>query len=305
MIYGGAWRRRGVVGRHRGAPACSGGRADVRLAAAAAACAVGGLVRALLAGEPAGPQPAALSLPFRTTPGPLPQAPSSPATASWAATPPLTLCLPSSRLAATRQASSPRRSAATLCATPAPAPAPAAACTQRTPWCGCRRGWRWACRGGGSCHGAGTLSAALPPCCCGRECVLWSHLLCWASYILVPDASPRFTCMRPPFLPPLQASAIEALGMSLPYSSSTPAEDPLKRLECRMAGRWVGCLGWDAQLHGGRMRSGGGITSLPGKRSGAAARHCTRCISPCPARSGLSPVTISPCPPCRLLQLRA
>ena len=33
------------------------------------------------------------------------------------------------------------------------------------------------------------------------------------------------------------ASAIEALGMSLPYSSSTPAEDPLKRLECRMAGR--------------------------------------------------------------------
>ncbi|PSC73296.1 dihydroxy-acid dehydratase [Micractinium conductrix] len=35
------------------------------------------------------------------------------------------------------------------------------------------------------------------------------------------------------------ASAIEALGMSLPYSSSTPAEDPLKRLECRMAGRYV------------------------------------------------------------------
>ena len=32
------------------------------------------------------------------------------------------------------------------------------------------------------------------------------------------------------------ASAIEALGMSLPYSSSTPAEDPLKKLECRKAG---------------------------------------------------------------------
>ncbi len=31
------------------------------------------------------------------------------------------------------------------------------------------------------------------------------------------------------------ASAIEALGMSLPYSSSTPAEDPLKLDEC--AGR--------------------------------------------------------------------
>lgn len=35
------------------------------------------------------------------------------------------------------------------------------------------------------------------------------------------------------------ASAIEALGMALPYSSSTPAEDPLKRLECRLAGRYI------------------------------------------------------------------
>jgi len=33
------------------------------------------------------------------------------------------------------------------------------------------------------------------------------------------------------------ASAIEALGMSLPYSSSVPAEDPLKLVECRRAGR--------------------------------------------------------------------
>ncbi len=33
------------------------------------------------------------------------------------------------------------------------------------------------------------------------------------------------------------ATAIETLGMSLPYSSSTPAEDPLKRVECRLAGR--------------------------------------------------------------------
>jgi dihydroxy-acid dehydratase len=32
------------------------------------------------------------------------------------------------------------------------------------------------------------------------------------------------------------ASAIEALGMSLPYSSSTPAEDPLKKEECVRAG---------------------------------------------------------------------
>ena len=35
------------------------------------------------------------------------------------------------------------------------------------------------------------------------------------------------------------ASAIEALGMSLPYSSSTPAEDPAKLDECRRAGAAV------------------------------------------------------------------
>jgi dihydroxy-acid dehydratase len=35
------------------------------------------------------------------------------------------------------------------------------------------------------------------------------------------------------------ASAIEALGMSLPYSSSTPAEDPAKLAECRRAGAAV------------------------------------------------------------------
>ena len=35
------------------------------------------------------------------------------------------------------------------------------------------------------------------------------------------------------------ASAIEAMGMTLPHSSSTPAEDPLKRLECRLAGAAV------------------------------------------------------------------
>jgi len=35
------------------------------------------------------------------------------------------------------------------------------------------------------------------------------------------------------------ATAIEALGMALPYSSSTPAEDPLKLDECRRAGEAV------------------------------------------------------------------
>ncbi|XP_030975370.1 dihydroxy-acid dehydratase, chloroplastic-like [Quercus lobata] len=35
------------------------------------------------------------------------------------------------------------------------------------------------------------------------------------------------------------ASAIEVMGMSLPYSSSTPAEDPLKLDECRLAGKYL------------------------------------------------------------------
>jgi dihydroxy-acid dehydratase len=38
------------------------------------------------------------------------------------------------------------------------------------------------------------------------------------------------------------ACAIEALGMSLPYSSSTPAEDPKKRRECLAAGRVIRLL---------------------------------------------------------------
>jgi len=32
------------------------------------------------------------------------------------------------------------------------------------------------------------------------------------------------------------ATAIEAMGMTLPYSSSTPADDPLKQAECKLAG---------------------------------------------------------------------
>ncbi|GAB2280480.1 hypothetical protein Dimus_015107 [Dionaea muscipula] len=35
------------------------------------------------------------------------------------------------------------------------------------------------------------------------------------------------------------ASAIETMGMTLPYSSSTPAEDPLKLEECRLAGKYL------------------------------------------------------------------
>ena len=33
------------------------------------------------------------------------------------------------------------------------------------------------------------------------------------------------------------ASAIEAMGMSLPYSSSTPATDPMKAVECTRVGQ--------------------------------------------------------------------
>lgn len=35
------------------------------------------------------------------------------------------------------------------------------------------------------------------------------------------------------------ASAIEVMGMSLPFSSSTPAEDPLKLHECHLAGKYL------------------------------------------------------------------
>ncbi len=38
------------------------------------------------------------------------------------------------------------------------------------------------------------------------------------------------------------ASAIEAMGMALPYSSSTPAEDPAKLDECRLAGEAISLL---------------------------------------------------------------
>lgn len=51
------------------------------------------------------------------------------------------------------------------------------------------------------------------------------------------------------------ATAIETLGMSLPYSSSTPAEDVLKRVECRLAGRWAAGFGCVLAL-GGASGSG-------------------------------------------------
>lgn len=44
---------------------------------------------------------------------------------------------------------------------------------------------------------------------------------------------PHQTVNPPGTAPP----SIEAMGMSLPYSSSIPAEDPLKLDECRLAGK--------------------------------------------------------------------
>jgi dihydroxy-acid dehydratase len=48
------------------------------------------------------------------------------------------------------------------------------------------------------------------------------------------------------------ASAIEAMGLALPYSSSTPALDPAKRAECRGAGRQIAAL-LDADLRPRRI----------------------------------------------------
>ncbi len=61
------------------------------------------------------------------------------------------------------------------------------------------------------------------------------------------------------------ASAIEALGMSLPYDSSIPAEDPLKRDECRMAGRCEAVVG-----RGGASRCGALLEVHAQGRTGAA-----------------------------------
>ena len=41
------------------------------------------------------------------------------------------------------------------------------------------------------------------------------------------------------FKSPIVASCIEALGMTLPYSSSCPAEDPMKAQECLDAGKAI------------------------------------------------------------------
>lgn len=58
-------------------------------------------------------------------------------------------------------------------------------------------------------------------------------------YDIVRNACPGAGACGGMYTANTMASAIEALGMSLPYSSSVPAEDPLKKVECRLAGRYV------------------------------------------------------------------
>eukprot|EP00850_Spirogloea_muscicola_P015427 SM000118S25570 [mRNA] locus=s118:6070:11845:- [translate_table: standard] len=56
---------------------------------------------------------------------------------------------------------------------------------------------------------------------------------------IVRSSCPGFGACGGMYTANTMASAIEALGMTLPYSSSIPAEDPLKLEECRLAGSYV------------------------------------------------------------------
>ena len=95
------------------------------------------------------------------------------------------------------------------------------------------------------------------------------------------------------------ATAIETLGMSLPYSSSTPAEDPLKRVECRLAGRCVpadGPCGTWGRLQGGCMPADSVSRRPPGERL----RGAVGCV---PLELGAVPTCVParmPLPPPRL-----
>lgn len=56
---------------------------------------------------------------------------------------------------------------------------------------------------------------------------------------VVRNSCPGFGACGGMYTANTMASAIEALGMSLPYSSSIPAEDPLKIEECKLAGKYI------------------------------------------------------------------
>ncbi|KAL7190977.1 hypothetical protein ACSBR2_023113 [Camellia fascicularis] len=56
---------------------------------------------------------------------------------------------------------------------------------------------------------------------------------------VVRNSCPRARACGGMYTANTMASAVEAMGMSLPYSSSTPAEDPLKLDECRLAGKYI------------------------------------------------------------------
>ncbi|KAI8012613.1 hypothetical protein LOK49_LG06G00961 [Camellia lanceoleosa] len=53
------------------------------------------------------------------------------------------------------------------------------------------------------------------------------------------NSCPRAGACGRMYMANTMASAIEAMGMSLPYSSSTPAEDPLKLDKCRLAEKYI------------------------------------------------------------------
>ena len=90
----------------------------------------------------------------------------------------------------------------------------------------------WLCIRSSEC--ADVVSASLLCCCAGAYAAdLMSEE---ERFDVVKNACPGPGACGGMYTANTMASAIEALGMSLPYSSSTPAEDPLKRLECRKAG---------------------------------------------------------------------
>ena len=98
-----------------------------------------------------------------------------------------------------------------------------------------------------------------------RPALLASDLLrlpmpgAWAANLI--DESQRFDIVRNAcpgagacggmYTANTMACAAEALGMTLPYSSSHPAEDPLKLLECRAAGLCGSCSRKTVHGHAG------------------------------------------------------
>lgn len=102
--------------------------------------------------------------------------------------------------------------------------------------------------GGTMRKGTGTVGS-----CAGREIDIANALECNGEFIsgkiteeerkdIIRHACPGSGACGGMFTANTMSSAIEALGMSLPYSSSIPAEDPLKIQECFRAGKAIRVL---------------------------------------------------------------